>query len=353
MSLYPKVTILAVDDEERMLQLIKRSLESLEVEVLTASNKEEAIKILTSHEISIATLDLNLGRDSGLDIFKTIRTEYSKTLCCFVSGDFNRDDLCEIIPLGVYDFITKPFEPKLFKQKINSCIEHQRAQIRQSLIYNRLHIFADPAFREKCGGLENFDQEKFDHILKIMNQKEEEQFDQNSILLVDDEEGIRRLLSKTVKKFGSKTFQAANGQEALEIIKNEPVDLIITDRSMPKMDGLSLFKQARKKQPNLECMLISGAFDEFHLIEAISLGISDFLEKPFFPAMIRPRIENLLKKINYQNKERLFDENILFILSTMDPHQFSNLSHEEKDSEMYQFFDWMMEKLAEDDLDTL
>ncbi len=101
------------------------------------------------------------------------------------------------------------------------------------------------------------------------------------ILVVDDEAGIRELLSKTLALAEYDVDAAAGGQEALERLRADRYDLVITDLKMPGVDGLTLIREARRFLPQLPIIIITGFSTEASAIEAINLGVNGYLTKPF------------------------------------------------------------------------
>ena len=101
------------------------------------------------------------------------------------------------------------------------------------------------------------------------------------VLVVDDEEPVRDLISKTLTMADYEVNTAADGQSALEAIKGTDYDLLITDLRMPGMDGLTVIRQARRMSPSLPIVIITGYSTEASAIEAINLGVSGYLTKPF------------------------------------------------------------------------
>ncbi|HEW91621.1 MAG TPA: response regulator, partial [Thermotogaceae bacterium] len=102
------------------------------------------------------------------------------------------------------------------------------------------------------------------------------------ILVVDDETNIRNL----IKKILSDEFEvdtAANGLEALKLLKNKEFDLMILDINMPQMDGVELMKKLKKHNVSIPIVVISVFSDPEKLIETFKLGATDFIVKPFSP----------------------------------------------------------------------
>lgn len=101
------------------------------------------------------------------------------------------------------------------------------------------------------------------------------------ILVVDDEQAVRDLLSKTLTMADYDVDAADDGPSALEKMRAVEYDLLITDLKMPGMDGLSVIREARKLAADLRVIIITGYSTEASAIEAINLGVSGYLTKPF------------------------------------------------------------------------
>ena len=101
------------------------------------------------------------------------------------------------------------------------------------------------------------------------------------VLVVDDEEGIRDLLSKTLALAEYEVDTAHDGRSALERLRLVPYDLLITDLRMPGVDGLTVIREARRLKADLPVIIITGYSTEASAIEAINLGVQGYLTKPF------------------------------------------------------------------------
>lgn len=101
------------------------------------------------------------------------------------------------------------------------------------------------------------------------------------LLIVDDQFGIRVLLNEIFQKEGYKTFQAANGVQALDIVKNEEPGLVILDMKIPGMDGLEILKRIKKDNEAIK-VIIMTAYGELDMIqEAVKNGALTHFAKPF------------------------------------------------------------------------
>jgi len=102
-----------------------------------------------------------------------------------------------------------------------------------------------------------------------------------AILVVDDEQGYLDLLHLELSDQGYTVMTAVGGSEALEILKKEEVDLIITDMKMPKMDGLDLVIASRQLRPGIPIILMTGYAVEERVQEALARKAGVCLRKPF------------------------------------------------------------------------
>jgi excisionase family DNA binding protein len=101
------------------------------------------------------------------------------------------------------------------------------------------------------------------------------------ILVVDDEQAVRDLLSKTLSMADYDVDTVPDGPGALDRLRTVEYDLLITDLKMPGMDGLSVIREARRQTPDLPVIIITGYSTEASAIEAINLGVTGYLTKPF------------------------------------------------------------------------
>ena len=101
------------------------------------------------------------------------------------------------------------------------------------------------------------------------------------VLVVDDEATIRDLLSKTLALAEYDVDLAPDGRTALERLRMISYDLLITDLKMPGVDGLTVIREARRLKADLPVIIITGFSNEASAIEAVNLGVSGYLTKPF------------------------------------------------------------------------
>ena len=101
------------------------------------------------------------------------------------------------------------------------------------------------------------------------------------ILVVDDEASIRDLLSKTLALADYDVDLAPDGRTAIDRLRIAPYDLLITDLKMPGIDGLTVIREGRRLRPDIPVVIITGYSSEASAIEAVNLGVSGYLTKPF------------------------------------------------------------------------
>jgi excisionase family DNA binding protein len=101
------------------------------------------------------------------------------------------------------------------------------------------------------------------------------------VLVVDDEASIRELLIKTLALAEYDVDLAPDGRTALDRLRIIPYDLLITDLKMPGVDGLTVIREARRLKADLPIIIITGFSSEASAIEAVNLGVSGYLTKPF------------------------------------------------------------------------
>ena len=126
-----------------------------------------------------------------------------------------------------------------------------------------------------------------------------------NILIVYDEKLLRDVVKEYCLKENYKVFEAENGLDALEIVENNSIDLIVLDIMMPKMDGYTFFKELKNKE-NIPTIILSARNDEYDKLLGFDLGIDDYLTKPFSPRELMARIKAILKRTKLSNLDSTF-----------------------------------------------
>ncbi len=121
--------------------------------------------------------------------------------------------------------------------------------------------------------------------------------DENSliknILIVDDDMGLRSILLKSFQVIGFKCSEAEDALTAYEMICKEKFDLVISDISMPVMDGIELMKKVKKEFPDIDFIIMTGFAGEYSYVDIIDAGAADYMTKPFGINSAAARIERI------------------------------------------------------------
>ncbi len=114
------------------------------------------------------------------------------------------------------------------------------------------------------------------------------------LLIVDDDEGMRENLAELFESLGYDVRTAANTLEALAILDEQDMDLLLTDYKMPGPTGVELIESARKRQPGLRAVLMTAFGDSFTEIESVRRGAVGYLNKPFEADEVVAFVERIL-----------------------------------------------------------
>lgn len=119
----------------------------------------------------------------------------------------------------------------------------------------------------------------------------------SKLLIVDDEQGIRQLLTLVFTRAGHQVLSAENGKRALALLHEQPADLIISDVKMPDMGGIELLRAARALSPDVAIVMMTAFATVETAREAFKLGADDFIQKPFDVDELKLIVERELKKL--------------------------------------------------------
>ncbi len=142
------------------------------------------------------------------------------------------------------------------------------------------------------------------------------------VLIVDDDEKTRQLMIDTLSALGYNAFGAKDGEEALNLLDQQKMDLVITDIKMPKMNGFSLLESIKAKDSNLPVLLITGYNFNYTMEQALQKGADGFLAKPFRIGKIEEAMESLL---GHKKPEPKDDSSLKRILVVDDDEVLRNM----------------------------
>jgi signal transduction histidine kinase/FixJ family two-component response regulator len=132
----------------------------------------------------------------------------------------------------------------------------------------------------------------------------------NKLLLVDDEEGIRKVLGISLSDIGYEVFTAENGEEALKIFRRETPPIVLTDIKMPGMDGIALLRKIKDENPDTEVIMITGHGDMDLAIKSLKYRAIDFVTKPINDDILEIALSRAHEKILMRQQLRDYTENL-------------------------------------------
>lgn len=116
----------------------------------------------------------------------------------------------------------------------------------------------------------------------------------NRILVVDDEDALRTVLSSELEGEGYHVRSAADGQEAINVLTDQDFDLILLDIKMPNVDGFEVLKFVKERHPKTKVVMLTGFADLKNAIESKKLGAEDFVSKPYDLVDLLTTVERVL-----------------------------------------------------------
>ena len=238
-------TILVVEDDPAVRLLVEEILGSIGYHVVSAEDGPSALRVSGQHrgEIDLLLTDVVLPKMGGKEVASRLTAVRPGLKVLFMSGYTGLSAAQHGTLDADVNFLPKPFSPDALCEKVREVLT-SRSAIRR-------------------------------------------------VLVVDDEPAIRELLVEILNSSGFETFTAPDGRNARERIRENPVDLIITDLAMEGEEGIELIRALRKEYPQVRIIAISGTFGADILTAARALGADATLTKPVSQATLLHSIEAL------------------------------------------------------------
>jgi DNA-binding response OmpR family regulator len=120
-----------------------------------------------------------------------------------------------------------------------------------------------------------------------------------TVLLVDDEESVQKLLAFPLEREGFRVVQARDGEEALDLFGSEDVDLVVLDLMLPKLGGLEVCRRMRGEGSPVPIIMLTARGDEVDKVLGLELGADDYITKPFSIREFMSRVRALLRRAKF------------------------------------------------------
>lgn len=237
-----QTSILIVDDNQDLADGLAMVLEDENFQVSLAYNGTDAISKFNTGNFDIVFLDVKLPDISGVEVFQSIHEKDPGAKVIMMTGFRIEQVLAEVVENGDVEILRKPFEIK--------------------------------------------------HVLDTLNQIRKESI----ILIADDDPDFSEGMSEFLNDHGMKTILAKNGQEALDGVLSNPVDILVLDLQMPIMCGLDVYLQLKKKGHAVKTIIVTGhEKQEAETIDILkSMSVTGCLFKPFKPDDMLDAIEQII-----------------------------------------------------------
>jgi signal transduction histidine kinase/FixJ family two-component response regulator len=141
-----------------------------------------------------------------------------------------------------------------------------------------------------------------------------------TLLLVDDEPGIRKVVGITLADMGYRVLEAVSGDEALVIFHREKPPVVLTDIRMPGMDGLELLRRIKAESPETEVILVTGHGDLEMAVQGLKLEACDFISKPVNAEILEIALKRAMDKIQLRQRMQNYMENLEFQVNEQSQH---------------------------------
>jgi len=141
-----------------------------------------------------------------------------------------------------------------------------------------------------------------------------DEFNNFTILYIEDDEGVRVVNLRILRRMFKDVFEASDGKEGYNLYIKEKPDIILTDIKMPKMDGIELAKKIREKDEKVKIIISTAFSDEKYLLDAVELKLERYLVKPLTKRNLIPALQKAVLNIK-KEKKLFFDDNFYYNFS--------------------------------------
>jgi two-component system, chemotaxis family, CheB/CheR fusion protein len=245
--------ILNANADHRFSQILSKVLISNGHEVVTARTSAEALQQCESKSPSLVLLDLGLPGLSGIDVLARLRARSPHLPVLIVTSNISPDVERQAREMGVVEVIRERLNLHVIVQAVHRTLEHADRPPK-----------AAPVAK----------------ISTLQDGRSLKKERPRTILVVDDDEPVAKLLAEYLARRGYRTQTALSGEAALASVKQAPPDLVLLDVYMPGINGVEVLRYLRNAHPAVGVIMLTASQEEPLLQTALDLGAFDVLCKP-------------------------------------------------------------------------
>lgn len=235
---------------------IRNLIDASAYEVIRSASRAEGLPVFRTEHPSVVILDRELPDADGIDVLKQLCEEDPTCGTILVTGTEEMEAAIEVLRAGALDYMRSPVDMDALRLALQRADE-RREQARAVLA---------PA-----------------------------------VLVLDDHEATRTRVARVLSKEGYTVLTASDGEEGLNLIGSKRLDLVLADVRMPKKDGLTVLREAKQLQPDIEVIVVTGYGDEEVVVQALREGANNFIRKPID---IGQTLIAIQKALEFQNTRR-------------------------------------------------
>ena len=258
-----KTRLLLVDDEEEFLTSSSQALGRRGFDVNVALNGVTALEMVEKSEYDVVVLDVKMPDIDGVEVFRQIRKKLPDLPVILLTGHGSIDDAFQTSKDGIADYLAKPIDIEELAVCIRGIVEKAESN------------------REKNGIAA--EQIGFEEIVRVM--------------LIDDEVEFLESMKKVLQRRKMEVITSESGREALALLKESLVDVVVLDVKMPDMDGLEVLRHIKQDFPSVEVILLTGHPSVETAMEGIKTGASEYIKK-------LPEVDELAATIHKLHRDR-------------------------------------------------
>lgn len=278
-------TILIIEDEPTLLEVMRVKLERHGYRVLGASDGEEGMRLAQQERPDLILLDILLPKKNGMTLLQELHDTGDRTPVIIVSNSGQPVEIDQALKLGIRDYLVKAnFTPEDVLKKVNGVFGNSEER-----------ALGAAARSASFSGASRVSPAAVASAMRVSPEGERAKA---SIVLIEDDQFLRNLISEKLEHEGFVVRSAIDGEEGMRLIAGGPTSLILLDLILPGIDGFEVLKRIKQRREiaHIPVMVLSNLGQHEDIERAKELGAVDFLIKAnFTPGEVVEKIKKVLQ----------------------------------------------------------